>query len=58
MAYKIDKSKCVGCQACMSVCPMGAISVDADGKCVIDPAICVSCGACASTCPATAIDPA
>lgn len=58
MAYKIDKTKCVGCHTCMGVCPMGAISVDADGKCVIDTAKCVGCGACASVCPVTAIAPA
>ena len=58
MAYKIDKSKCVGCGTCKATCPMGAISADADGKYVIDPKICVSCGACASVCPMTAIEPA
>lgn len=58
MAYKIDKNICVGCQNCLRTCPMGAIKVDADGKCVIDPKVCVSCGACASTCPMNAIAPA
>jgi ferredoxin len=57
MAYKIDKTKCIGCHTCMSACPMGAISVDADGKCIIDPTKCVGCGACASVCPVTAIAP-
>ncbi|MBO4582706.1 MAG: 4Fe-4S binding protein [Alphaproteobacteria bacterium] len=58
MAYKIDKSKCVGCGTCINACPMGAIRVDADGKCIIDPKICVSCGACTQVCPMTAIEPA
>ncbi|MBO4700624.1 MAG: 4Fe-4S binding protein [Alphaproteobacteria bacterium] len=58
MAYTIDKSKCIGCHSCMAACPMMAITVDADGKCVIDPAKCVSCGTCASICPVSAIAPA
>lgn len=58
MAYKIDTNKCIGCHSCMGACPMGAISVGLDGKCVIDPTKCVSCGTCASICPVSAIAPA
>ena len=57
MAYKIDKSKCIGCHSCMGMCPVGAISVDANGKCVIDATKCISCGTCASICPVGAITP-
>ena len=57
MAYKIDKTKCIGCHTCAGVCPMGAITTDADGKCVIDPTKCVSCGTCAAMCPVNAIAP-
>ncbi|MBP3316249.1 MAG: 4Fe-4S binding protein [Alphaproteobacteria bacterium] len=55
MAYKIDKNKCIGCHSCMGMCPVGAISVDADGKCVIDATKCISCGTCAAICPVGAI---
>ncbi len=57
MAYKIDSAKCIGCHTCMGVCPVGAISVGPDGKCVIDPAKCISCGTCAAICPVSAIAP-
>ena len=57
MAYKIDSAKCIGCHTCMGVCPVSAISVGPDGKCVIDPAKCISCGTCAAICPVSAIAP-
>ena len=54
MAHKIDESKCVGCEACVSTCPVEAIKV-VGKKCVIDGPVCVDCGACASSCPTEAI---
>lgn len=57
MAYKIDPAKCIACHTCMGACPAMAISVGADGKCVIDPAKCISCGTCAAVCPVAAIAP-
>ena len=58
MAYQIDCSKCVGCHTCQSMCPMGAILINANGKCEIDTSKCVSCGTCAAVCPVQAIKPA
>lgn len=52
----IDKSKCIGCGACISICPMGALSFSDDGKAQVDVAKCVKCGYCQDTCPVNAID--
>jgi DNA-binding transcriptional regulator YiaG/Pyruvate/2-oxoacid:ferredoxin oxidoreductase delta subunit len=41
MAYKIS-SDCVACFSCISVCPVGAISIQ-QGNYWIDPAICNNC---------------
>ncbi|MBR1863337.1 MAG: 4Fe-4S binding protein [Ruminococcus sp.] len=49
MAYKINE-ECIGCQACVGECPVGAIS-EKDGVCVIDSDACLDCGACAGVCP-------
>lgn len=53
MAYVIS-DKCVSCGACVSSCPVEAIS-EGSGKYEISADKCVDCGACASTCPVEAI---
>lgn len=50
----VDKDKCIGCTACVSVCPVGAIKM-IDGIAHIDKNICIKCGACESVCPVGAI---
>lgn len=54
MAAKIDQDKCVGCEACVGSCPVGAIIMN-DGKATVKEDECVSCGACAGECPSEAI---
>lgn len=51
----VNKSKCLGCAACTSVCPTGAITIDSDGKAIVDESKCIGCGACAATCTAGTI---
>jgi len=46
---------CNGCQACVPVCPVKAITM-VDGKARIDPFQCNGCGACIPVCPQEAID--
>ena len=51
----VNKNKCIGCGACVGMCPVGAISFGEDGLAQIDPAKCIKCGACEATCPVEAI---
>ncbi len=54
MAYVISDD-CTACGACMSECPVDAIS---EGDIYsIDPEKCTDCGACADVCPVEAISP-
>jgi NAD-dependent dihydropyrimidine dehydrogenase PreA subunit len=52
MAYKIS-SECVSCGACVSECPVDAIS-EGDTQYVIGDA-CIDCGVCEGACPVSAI---
>ncbi|MDZ4182886.1 MAG: 4Fe-4S binding protein [Candidatus Cloacimonadaceae bacterium] len=54
MAVTIDKETCIGCGACVDVCPVSALSME-DGKAVVDEGTCIDCGACIGTCPVAAI---
>jgi len=46
---------CDGCEACVSICPVNAITMQ-EGKAKIDPFQCIGCGACIPICPEDAID--
>lgn len=56
MENKVDQTKCVGCGACMSVCPVNAISINNEGKAQIDQTKCIKCCSCNSVCPMSAIN--
>ena len=55
MAVNIDKD-CIGCGACVGGCPVGALSLDDEGKSVCDEGTCIDCGSCVGTCPVGAIN--
>lgn len=51
----IDKDKCIACGSCVNICPVNAISFEADGKPQINKEICIKCGSCVVVCPTQAI---
>ncbi|MFA5360489.1 MAG: 4Fe-4S binding protein [Candidatus Paceibacterota bacterium] len=55
MEFKVDKSICIGCGACIGICPNGAIKIEKDGKSSIDQKKCKHCGECQKVCPMKAI---
>jgi len=56
MEFKINKSKCAGCRACLRACPYGAIKIGEDKKAFIDQSKCKKCGMCQKICPFDAIE--
>jgi ferredoxin len=50
----VDRARCIGCGACIDVCPVEAIAL-LDGKAHVDDARCTACGACADVCPENAL---
>jgi len=49
----IDKKLCVGCLACVAVCPIGAMRFYPGDK---HPFKCIACGACVRACPKGALE--
>jgi len=50
----VDKEKCTGCQACIQVCPVGAIEIKEE-KAQINMDECIRCGKCHDACPQNAV---
>jgi heterodisulfide reductase subunit A len=48
---QINPNTCVGCRACLEVCPYGAISyLDEKGICEVNAVLCKGCGTCTAAC--------
>lgn len=54
VAVEIDREKCIGCGACMAVCPSETLSL-AEGKATVCGTQSLSCGHCEAVCPEAAI---
>ncbi|WP_051148493.1 CoB--CoM heterodisulfide reductase iron-sulfur subunit A family protein [Desulfospira joergensenii] len=49
---QINPDSCVGCLACLPMCPYGAISFNREKRiCEVNEILCKGCGNCAATCP-------
>lgn len=53
MPAVVNPDLCIGCEACVSACPVETIEM-VDGKAVVGPD-CIDCAACEATCPTEAI---
>ena len=51
---EVDKDECTGCETCIEVCPVEAISM-VDDKAQIDQDTCTECETCVPECPVEAI---
>ncbi|MBU4335325.1 MAG: 4Fe-4S binding protein [Actinobacteria bacterium] len=51
----VDPATCTGCQACLPVCPVGAIRGGEGLIHVVDVEACTRCGACLAACPVDAL---
>lgn len=51
---KVGNEKCIGCEACIKVCPESAIE-NIEGKAFIHKEKCIGCGECITVCPVQAI---
>ena len=49
----LDVNTCIGCQACVGFCPIGAM-MKADVR--TEPFKCISCGSCVRACPEKALE--
>jgi len=47
-----NSNKCIGCERCVTACPIGAVFWDGE---INKPMICIACGYCASFCPCNVI---
>ena len=49
---EINPDACVGCMACLTMCPYEAITFDPEKRiCKVNEILCKGCGNCAATCP-------
>lgn len=51
----LDVAACIGCGACVDVCPHAVFTVEAGKAEIASRSACMECGACARNCPARAL---
>lgn len=50
-----NEDYCIGCGACVDICPVKAVTLDDYEVAQVDPDWCIGCGVCAGLCPVEAI---
>lgn len=51
----LDEAACIGCGACVDVCPHAVFIIEERKARIASRATCMECGACTRNCPVTAI---
>lgn len=51
----LDAVKCIGCGACVEVCPHAVFAMESGKAIVLARGRCMECGACSLNCPAAAL---
>mgnify|MGYP000951260629 FL=1 len=54
-SLRLDPDACVGCEACVDVCPHRVFLVEEGKARIANRGACMECGACALNCPAAAL---
>ncbi|MDJ0855600.1 MAG: nitroreductase family protein [Desulfobacterales bacterium] len=54
VSVDIDRDKCIGCGACIAVCPSETLTLK-DGKAVVSGSQSLACGHCEAVCPEAAV---
>lgn len=59
MTLRVDEEECLGCGACESACPTGAVSqrISFPVAYEVDPLLCNDCGRCLVVCPVEGLVP-
>ncbi|MEJ2096743.1 MAG: 4Fe-4S binding protein [Deltaproteobacteria bacterium] len=52
---KTEPEACIGCGACAEICPVQAVTMDAEDRPVVAMDWCIGCGVCMVSCPGDAI---
>jgi ferredoxin len=55
VSLTLNPDACVGCGACIEVCPHGVLAMEERKVQIIDRNGCIECGACAQNCPSQAL---
>ncbi len=53
---EVNEKLCIGCEACIKLCPYNAITKDEETDCaIVNKVVCKGCGVCGASCPHNAI---